>query len=147
MRGHWLLGHGYFSGFLEIGSTIDAVTKVNFGSTHNGYLDILVSFGITGMIMAAYYVLWIFVRSLRLVASDTELGYERAFPFCVVVYFLQHNLVESVALAGNSLCPLLLVMAAVMMVRLDIVNTLPQQRAGSKRPGFRAFRTRVAIAS
>ena len=128
MENHWIYGHGYFSGFLEIGATIEAITKVNFGSTHSGYLDILVSFGIVGVIAAGYYFLWVFLGSLRLIMSDIDLGYAKTFPFCVVVYTLQYNLVESAALAGNSLSPLILVIAAVMIVRLDIVNKLARQR-------------------
>ena len=59
MEGHWLVGYGYFSGFLSIDPIIAAVTMLDLGSTHNGYIDLLVSLGVVGAILATIYLLWL----------------------------------------------------------------------------------------
>lgn len=127
MSDHWLLGYGYFSGFLSIGATIAAITGLDFGSTHNGYLDILVSFGLVGLIACTLYLGWLLLRSTELILSSRG-GAEKTFPICVVFHTVQFNVVESGFLAGNSLWPLLMALAATMLVRSDGL--------GQRRPRF-----------
>ena len=138
-----VLGYGYFSGFLEVGATIKSITRVNFGSAHNGYLDVLLSFGLLGLIVAGLFIFWIFINSLRLIVSDTELGISETFPFCVVVYTLQHNLVESAILGGNCLYTLMPVLAAVMMARREVLQRLTSQYVVAPRVRKRLSRVRV----
>jgi O-antigen ligase len=122
MAGHWTLGYGYFSGFLSLESVIAEATKENFGSTHNGYLDILVSLGIVGLTLGLAYLLWLFVKGIDFILRGPErLGRLRVFPICIVVYALQHNLVESSILAGNTLVPLVLAVAAGSLARANLV--------------------------
>lgn len=121
MSDHWVLGYGYFSGFLSIGATIAAITGLDFGSTHNGYLDILVSFGLIGFIAGTLYLGWLLFRGTGLILSSRG-GVEKTFPICVVFHTIQFNIVESGFLAGNSLWPLLMALAATMLVRFDVLG-------------------------
>ena len=116
MNDHWLIGYGYFSGFLSIGATIADITKLDFGSTHNGYLDVLVSFGIVGVTAVTVYLSWVLSKSVAMIVQRVDLGSEKSFPFCVVLFSLQLNLVESAMLGGNSLWPLVLAFAAALTV-------------------------------
>ena len=124
MEDHWILGYGYFAGFLSIGIQISKVTALDFGSSHNGYLDILVSLGLVGLFFASIYLLWLAGLSLRLILKGPQaLGAIKTFPMCILAFALQHNGVESTILAGNSLVPLLLAIAAGMLVRQSIFST------------------------
>ena len=140
MDGHWTLGFGYYAGFVSVGGAISNAThQENFGSTHNGYLDLFVSFGIVGLIVCLGYLLWLFVSSVRFILlGRAELRGLRAFPLCVVIYVLQHNVVESSMLAGNTIVPLMQAIAAGILVREGITartETSPTLRDRS--PAFR----------
>ena len=64
MKGHWTFGYGYYAGGISVSGTISEVTKrVTFGATHNGYLDMLVSFGIAGSTVVFAVLLWYVVKS------------------------------------------------------------------------------------
>jgi exopolysaccharide production protein ExoQ len=97
MDGHWTLGYGYFAGGLAISGTIADVAHHNdsFGNTHNGYLDMLVSFGIVGSIPIFGVLLWFLVKSVSFILMGrANLRALRAFPTCVAVYVLEHNLLK-----------------------------------------------------
>lgn len=134
MHDHWTLGYGYFTGYLSIEPTITDKYAIKFGSTHNGYLDIIVSFGLIGVIITIGYLLWQIGKSLTFsLFGPAELGSLTAFPICVVVYALQHNFVESSLLAGNTIVPLVLAIAAGMLVRVD-VEIIMQRSYNRQRP-------------
>jgi exopolysaccharide production protein ExoQ len=140
MDGHWTLGFGYYAGFMSVGGAISNVThQENFGSTHNGYLDLLVSFGIVGTIVVLGYVVWLFVRSVNfLLLGRADLRALRTFPLCVVIYVLQHNVVESSIVAANTIVPLMQAIAAGILVREGITQramTVPTLR--DRPPAFR----------
>jgi exopolysaccharide production protein ExoQ len=139
MDGHWTLGFGYYAGFVGVGGAISNVThQENFGSTHNGYLDLLVSFGFVGLIVVLGYVAWLFVRSVGfLLLGRADLRALRTFPLCVVIYVLQHNVVESSILAANTIVPLMQAIAAGILVREGITQrTQTTPRLRSHRSAF-----------
>jgi len=126
MADYWVIGHGYFAGFLRIAGDIEDIMGANFGSTHNGYLDIFVSFGLLGLFVAIGYLTWLLLGCIRLILVATpEFGRLATFPICAFTFVVQHSLVESGILAGNSIFPLLLALASGMIVR---ANTLIQTR-------------------
>lgn len=118
MGQHWLLGYGYFSGFLSIGATIASITSLDLGSTHNGYLDTIVSFGLVGLVVLIFYLGWLIFQGTRLLLASNAPSLESTFPICVVFHAIQLNVVESGFLAANSLWPLLMASAATMLVRM-----------------------------
>ncbi|KYG98100.1 hypothetical protein SE91_05800 [Bradyrhizobium sp. DOA1] len=119
MGQHWLMGYGYFSGFLSIGATIASITSLDLGSTHNGYLDIIVSFGLVGLVVLIFYLCWLIFQGTRLLLASNAPSLEATFPICVVFHAIQLNVVESGFLAANSLWPLLMALAATMLVRVN----------------------------
>ena len=119
LKGHWILGYGYFSGLLSLGKSFGDETSV--GTLHSGYLDVLVSLGLVGLSVAIGFLLWLGTRSIRLLLlGPSYLGRLRAFPICVFVYAVLHNLVESSLLGGNTIMPLILAVTTGMLARLEI---------------------------
>jgi exopolysaccharide production protein ExoQ len=129
MHGYWTLGYGYYAGGLAISDAIaDLTHQDRLGSTHNGYLDMLVSFGIVGSIVVFGVLLWFVLKSLSfLLTGRANLRALRTFPLFVAVYVLVHNLVESSLLAANTLVPLMLSIAAGMLVRESITASAHAQ--------------------
>jgi O-antigen ligase len=119
LKGHWILGYGYFSGLLSIGKSFGFET-LGAGALHNGYLDVLMSLGLIGLSVTIGFLLWLGMRSIRLLLlGPNSLGRLRAFPICVLVYAVLHNLVETSFLASNTIVPLILAVTAGMLARLD----------------------------
>jgi O-antigen ligase len=128
MDHHWTLGYGYFAGFIKISGTLaTTIHQEGFGSTHNGYLDIVVSLGIVGLVIGLGYLLWLIVGSLKFVLwGRSELGIYRTFPVCVVAYVLQHNVTESSIMAGNTIVPLMMGIATGVLVREGLIARAQQ---------------------
>ena len=119
LKGHWILGYGYFSGLLSLGKSLGGDDKR--GPLHSGYLDVLVSLGLVGLSVAIGFLLWLGTRSIRLLLlGPSYLGRLRAFPICVFVYAVLHNFVESSLLGGNTIMPLILAVTTGMLARLEI---------------------------
>jgi O-antigen ligase len=122
MDANWVLGYGYLSGFLSIEATIESITGFNFVSTHSGFLDVLVSFGIVGVVTAGGYLLWLLRNAVSLILwGPAELGALTVFPLSAIVFIIQTNLVESVILLPNSPYPLILAISASMIARRKLV--------------------------
>ena len=62
LKGHWILGYGYFSGLLSLSQSLGE-TSIN---SHSGYMDVLVSLGLVGLSVAIGFLLWLGTRSMRL---------------------------------------------------------------------------------
>jgi O-antigen ligase len=133
MKDHWTFGYGYFSGFLSLGDKINDVTNLDFSSTHNGYLDLIVSFGLPGLIAGGGFILWLIAKGIALILSSPSRDAVRAFPLCATVYALQHNIVESTLLAGNTTVPLVLAIAAGMLAHEGVA----QHQSAARRRGTR----------
>jgi exopolysaccharide production protein ExoQ len=119
MEDHWLAGFGYFAGFLKLSTSIETIFGANFGSTHNGYLDILVSFGLLGTAVAAGCLLLLACYSVGLVLfGPRDLGHLKTFPICFLVFVLLHSSIESSLIAPNSIYPLGLALATAMIARI-----------------------------
>ena len=117
LKGHWIVGYGYFSGLLWLGKW----GETSVGTLHSGYLDVLVSLGLVGLSVAIGFLLWLATRSIRLLLlGPSYLGHLRAFPICVFVYAVLHNFVESSLLGGNTIMPLILAVTTGMLARLEI---------------------------
>jgi exopolysaccharide production protein ExoQ len=118
-----LFGRGYYSGFLSIAAEIADISNLDFGSAHNGYLDLFVYFGYFGLIIGLSVLAWLLLRGLRAVlTTPPSLAAVRTFPFCVAAFACAHSVVESSIVAPNSLVTVLLGIAAGMLARFDTIK-------------------------
>ena len=118
-----LIGYGYFAGFaLLIGPKIAGATDLTAIAPHNGYLDLLVAFGYVGLIIGALVLLWALWRGVRIVilVGSTQIAPFAAFPLCIVIFTLVHNIVESTLMLGNNIVVVLLAVAMGMLARFDL---------------------------
>jgi O-antigen ligase len=122
MNGHWAIGHGYYSGLLSL-DTLNEGGAIGAGGTHNGYIDILVSLGLLGLIVAMAYLGWLLAGALGKLLSPAPSSL-KTFPLCAIAFVVSHNFVESSILAGNTLPPLMAAAAAGMLAR-DVAAKTP----------------------
>jgi len=99
-----LLGYGYGSfwagaskEYFELERKIDWVPMY----AHNGYLEVLVSLGFVGGILACWFLAKGTLHAARL--ADLSEFQEDVFPFAFLVYFLIHNMAECSIVYLNSI--------------------------------------------
>jgi exopolysaccharide production protein ExoQ len=103
------LGHGYGS-FWGIGNATPALNQGFIGGllqAHNGYLDILLENGYTGMILMVVTVLVVVYGAVRLMMADGKLGF---LLMSCVLFVLLNNTMESSLMRG--FVPLWVIMLA-----------------------------------
>ena len=84
----------------------DEVKEIGFGHLHNGYLEILLGFGIVGFVFVA--ILWVVLWSRIRLAADNDLF---AFALYGGIFFLVLNLSESFFIYWSGEFALALIMA------------------------------------
>jgi exopolysaccharide production protein ExoQ len=103
MKRPWL-GYGY-SGFWRSASDQSDLIEAHVGWSpiyaHNGYLELLLSLGLAGLLLFAWFIgkgLWRAVMQAKHAESPTDL-----WPLAFMLFFLIHNLGECSILLQNSL--------------------------------------------
>lgn len=147
-RTHPLTGAG-FGSFWAIGnaSPIWSLTSgwVALFATHghNGYLDLLVTIGIPGLVLAiAALVVWPLLRLLL----SLEVGKsERSLLLALMTFCLGHNLSESTILNGAAAPEVILMLTIAMIYRASSASAGAHQRLrGRMRRAIRFVRRRPA---
>lgn len=134
---HLWTGAGYMS-FWQIGpdSPILAMTSdwvaTLIGHGHNGYLDILITLGLPGLLLTLV-VLFVW-PAIRLLCSLSIARSRRMLFFALMIFCAVHNLAESSLLDRVSIMNILLVITVVLIHRLS------DQSAGA----HQALRDRIA---
>ncbi|PZP13418.1 MAG: hypothetical protein DI607_08590, partial [Sphingomonas hengshuiensis] len=83
---------------------------------HNGYLDLLVTIGLPGTVLAvAMLVVW---PLMRLFLSLSISKQQRALLFAMLAFGIGHNLTESSILNGPSVVEVFLILAIALIYRL-----------------------------
>jgi O-antigen ligase len=99
-----MLGYG-FSGFWKGASEKSALVENHIGWSpvyaHNGYLEILLSLGIVGLLLFVWFA-GTGIRRAVFLAKTAE-SVQDLWPLAFLVYFLLHNLSECTILWQNSL--------------------------------------------
>jgi exopolysaccharide production protein ExoQ len=110
-----LLGYGLAAGFTKIVSPqIEGIGYGQFLNAHNGFMEILISFGYVGLALCLALLAWQFWIAARLLISgDEEKSHINAFPLAIFIYMIGANVVESAFLAPNSWYAVLPAMAMV----------------------------------
>lgn len=98
------LGYG-FSGFWKGASEQSAVVETRIGWSpvyaHNGYLEIMLSLGIAGLLLFAWFA-WTGIRRAVICAKGAG-SVQDFWPLAFLIFFLIHNLGECTILWQNSL--------------------------------------------
>lgn len=95
---HFLLGYGkeqYMYFFDQLGTAIMSQDIVDLA--HNGFIDVIVSYGILGLIPIILVNIYIFVRSIRLITKRNYRGIIYLFIFSTITFY---GFVESRILMG-----------------------------------------------
>jgi O-antigen ligase len=148
MEGHWTLGYGYYSGFVLLGAKMDEANPgLNFGSTHSGYLDLLVSFGVVGVCVGVGYLLWLSVIAFgKFMSWKTAIANPAiTFSLCVIAFAALNNIVESTILAPNCIVPMLLSISAGMLSRETIIESAASARNQLNDPRIQGQLTKPAL--
>jgi len=117
---HLWTGAG-FGSFWQIGnaSPIWSITRswvAQWSHGHNGYLDLLVTIGLPGTVLAvAMLVVW---PLMRLFLSLSISKQQRALLFAMLAFGIGHNLTESSILNGPSVVEVFLILAIALIYRL-----------------------------
>ncbi|WP_299595086.1 O-antigen ligase family protein [uncultured Microbulbifer sp.] len=74
---------------------LPAAIKQNFGHLHNSYLDLVVNFGLLGLLLLGALVFWLLHRSLRYYRAGLISGSTLLFSVSFAVFFGVINLFES----------------------------------------------------
>jgi O-antigen ligase len=103
-------GSGYGAGWSVIGPRLTALTGVEVGHAHNGFLDLAVDVGFFGLGMTLLFMLWLggvaFVNLMRGIRPEVS-----ALALTVVLFSFVGNVAGSFLLNHNSIFWLLLVAA------------------------------------
>ncbi len=93
---------------------------------HNGYLDLLVTIGVPGLILAIFaLVVW---PLLRLLLSQSIDKSRRSLLLTLITFCLGHNLTESSLLSASALVEVFLILAIAMIYRESNASTGAHQR-------------------
>jgi exopolysaccharide production protein ExoQ len=99
-----ILGYGY-SGFWKGASDLSAVVEAHIGwapeYAHNGYLEILLSLGVAGLLLFIWFA-GTGIRHAAVRAKGAE-SVQDLWPLAFLIFFLIHNLGECTILWQNSL--------------------------------------------
>lgn len=135
---HPWLGVG-FGSFWGTGDTSPAVvfgaafiSRVNQG--HNGYLDILVTTGVVGLILFSIFMMSTFLYGMRLLYYDKLTGSNNAgaieFLLYIIFATVLHDITESSFLRGTSVLWFFFVLGYFIFIKY--------RNPGSSQPGFHA---------
>lgn len=112
-KNNFLLGGGYFVGFVALNTEIGAIMQTTFGSAHNGYLETLVYTGYVGLAVCILVLVWFVYRAVRYMRDHaTSEPYLRIFPLTFISVVAIHNFVESTIILPNNLNTLLISIVA-----------------------------------
>lgn len=100
--GHWIAQHPLVgwggngrSLIFEHSEALPQEIKQSFGHLHNSYLDLLVGFGLLGLLLLAAMVYWLTSRSIRYYRSGLLSGRDLTFALSFTVFFGIINCFES----------------------------------------------------
>ena len=106
-----ILGRGYFAGFLQLGEVLSNSTNMNVINAHNGYLEIFIGLGLTGLILCVSILMWIAWMSFDfLFRQPIEMA--NTFPLTAIAFTAGHAVVESTLMQPNNLSTLVLSVVA-----------------------------------
>jgi exopolysaccharide production protein ExoQ len=112
-KNNFLLGGGYFVGFVSLNTEIGAIMQTTFGSAHNGYLETLVYTGYVGLAVCIAVLVWLAYRAVRHMRDHaTAEPCLRIFPLTFISVVAVHNFVESTIILPNNLNTLLISIVA-----------------------------------
>ena len=100
---HPLLGYGYDGFWAGASSEYWIVDRQLYWSpmySHNGYLEIVVSLGILGLVLAVCFLARAGVFAF--LEADTQEGTSNSFPLALLIFFLIQNITECTILTANS---------------------------------------------
>ncbi len=137
---HPWLGIG-FGSFWGTGDTSPAVvfgaefiSRINQG--HNGYLDILLTTGVVGLILFSIFMMSTFLYGIRMLYYDKLTGSNNAgaieFLLYIIFAAVPHDITESSFLRGSSILWFFFLLAYFIFIRGQYRNP------GSSQPGFHA---------
>ncbi|MBB3940547.1 O-antigen ligase [Novosphingobium fluoreni] len=150
---HLLTGSG-FGSFWQIGDRSPIFDYArgwvahNIGSGHNGYLDLLVTIGLPGLVLAvAVLLVW---PMIRLLCSLSISRPRRALLCSILVFCAGSNITESTLLDRTAVVEIFLVIAVVLIHRLSDQSAGAHQYLRERmirlatRNSFKAIRSRIA---
>jgi O-antigen ligase len=122
-KNNFLLGGGYFVGFVALNTEIGAILQTTFGSAHNGYLETLVYMGYVGLAVCIVVLAWYSYRAARRMLDHTDEPSLRILPLTFISVVAIHNFVESTIILPNNLNALLLSIVAGTLALADEGST------------------------
>jgi O-antigen ligase len=133
LGGHAVFGGGYGSGWEIIGPRLKALTGIDVGHAHNGYLDLAADIGFVGVALTVGFFLWLgalgFTNLMRGVRTEIA-----ALALMVVAFALIGNIAGSFFLRHNSLY------WALPVALFAMLRDAPYARWGHVRQGGVIFR-------
>jgi len=102
MQGNAVLGGGYGAGWQIVGARLTALTGIDVGHAHNGFLDLAVDIGFLGMLLTLMLLIWLGVLAFRSLMQGVRPEIA-TLALAVVIFSLLGNWVGSFLLLHNSL--------------------------------------------
>lgn len=102
MREYVLLGGGYGAGWQIVGPRLTALTSIDVGHAHNGFLDLAVDVGFIGLALTLMFLIWLGLLAFKCLMNGqrTEIA---IVALALVAYILAGNWVGSFLLKHNSI--------------------------------------------
>ena len=138
LEGNALLGGGYGAGWEIIGQRLTALTGMEVGHAHNGFLDLTANIGWLGLGLTVSFMLWLGTVSFSNLMKGVQPEIS-ALGLTLVVFSLVGNMAGSFLLLYNSIYWVLLVACFVKLRQAQDLRTLNTDGVAANAP-FEAMR-------
>lgn len=125
-----VLGGGYGAGWQIVGDRLAALTGIEVGHAHNGFLDLVVDIGTVGLVITLIFMLWLGALAFRYLMQGVRPEIS-ALALAMVIFAFVGNVAGSFLLLHNSV---FWVLPVVTFVKLrDVPYRTRQAQFGTRR--------------